>query len=261
MDKRFSICNNINKNDAIEILKSNLSIKELIIAIQPNYNHMNKILNLLSKKEIQCILYNCKTIEMDKIHNGGINDKNTEVINVKKIVHIEGINIVSNCDDIDICENMKDNNVINVLQSTQASKKIKIISEAVNNENELYDIEIIEPIINEVIINKVSINEVKNNIKKIEIIEKCLISKEDDNEMDKLKHIDIENKYNFKDIKMELLKWNLNKIQIQEYFSIKQKEHISYLIGKYKMNLEDLKQLPLKDIYDIMRINFYEEQL
>ena len=240
MNKRFSICNNINKNDAIEILKSNLSIKELIIAIQPNYNHMNKILNLLSKKEIQCILYNCKTIEMDKIHNGGINDKNTEVINVKKIVPIEGINIVSNCDDIDICENMKDK------PATQASKKIKIISEAVNNENELYDIEIIEPITNDVNTNDV-------NIKKIEIREKCLIKKPND--------IDIENKYSWKDIRMELINYNFSNTQIQEYFSIKRKEYISYLIDKHKMDLEDLNKMSVKDVYEIRRIHFYEEQL
>jgi hypothetical protein len=68
-NKRFSVCNIIKKSEAIELLKNNLTAEELKALIQPNYNHLIKMLKLYSKKDIQYLLYNTHKIGMDKISN------------------------------------------------------------------------------------------------------------------------------------------------------------------------------------------------
>ena len=85
-NKRFSVCNCIKKSQAIELLKNNLTAEELKALIQPNYNHLIKMLRLYSKKDLQYLLYNTQKITMDKIINnirqnaviGGGDDENEE---------------------------------------------------------------------------------------------------------------------------------------------------------------------------------------
>jgi len=67
INKRFSVCNIIKKSEAIELLKNNLTLEELKALLQPNYNHLIKMLKLYPKKDIQYLLYNTTKIGMDKI--------------------------------------------------------------------------------------------------------------------------------------------------------------------------------------------------
>jgi hypothetical protein len=92
-NKRFSVCNIIKKSEAIELLKNNLTAEELKALIQPNYNHLIKMLKLYTKKDIQYLLYNTHKIGMDKISNiirknavmgGGDSEEEAEDNNLKK---------------------------------------------------------------------------------------------------------------------------------------------------------------------------------
>jgi len=293
-NQRFSICGTLRKQDCIELLKNNLSFEELNAILKPNYNQLMRLIKSYTKKENQFLLYNTHKIGLDKITAiirqnsvSGIVDNDyeeelsatqinedfsadntyntiTETALKSKLNEPDTIlinyednekKIIINEDNKKEIEIMKDNTVINASSATQSTKKIKINNEAVNNETELCDIEIIETI------TKVGHNnEASNNIKNVKILEKCLITKEDYIDIKKPKDIDIDKEYNFKDIQMELITCNFSHIQIQEYFSIKQKEYISYLIDKYKMKLEYLNKMSIKDIYEIMRIHFYEER-
>jgi len=293
-NQRFSICGTLRKQDCIELLKNNLSFEELNAILKPNYNQLMRLIKSYTKKENQFLLYNTHKIGLDKITAiirqnsvSGIVDNDyeeelsatqinedfsadntyntiTETALKSKLNEPDTIlinyednekKIIINEDNKKGIEIMKDNTVINASSATQSTKKIKINNEAVNNETELCDIEIIETI------TKVGHNnEASNNIKNVKILEKCLITKEDYIDIKKPKDIDIDKEYNFKDIQMELINCNLSNIQIQEYFSIKQKEYIPYLIDKYKMKLEYLNKMSIKDIYEIMRIHFYEER-
>jgi len=293
-NQRFSICGTLRKQDCIELLKNNLSFEELNAILKPNYNQLMRLIKSYTKKENQFLLYNTHKIGLDKITAiirqnsvSGIVDNDyeeelsatqinedfsadntyntiTETALKSKLNEPDTIlinyednekKIIINEDNKKGIEIMKDNTVINASSATQSTKKIKINNEAVNNETELCDIEIIETI------TKVGHNnEASNNIKNVKILEKCLITKEDYIDIKKPKDIDIDKEYNFKDIQMELINCNFSHIQIQEYFSIKQKEYIPYLIDKYKMKLEYLNKMSIKDIYEIMRIHFYEER-
>ena len=66
---RFGACNIIKKSHAIQLLRDTLTAEELKALIQPNYNHLIRMLNLYSKKDIQYLLYNTQKITMEQISN------------------------------------------------------------------------------------------------------------------------------------------------------------------------------------------------
>jgi len=123
-ERKFKLCGVLKKYDCVNLIRNNFKIEDLKALINPNFEQLIKILNCLTKKELQYIVFNSEKIGIERITNEVRTSAVKENNNIDKNFFNENGDMQSDDEEI----NNDEENITDDIQAKETTKPIKNVS-------------------------------------------------------------------------------------------------------------------------------------